>query len=401
MSALTIPEKRLLGAVMEDNRHVQFLGDGVTGAEFMDARVGMIWDKVTAAIAAGQVVDSIWVSNAIMDDPNIRGIGPEEVWDWTPNMPTPPTLAVEYAQAVKLDANRRAVKNNIQAAGQRMTDGDDPLAVAADSARWMQDVVNAGNGTRHLQPKLLREVLEVDDEYDWIIPGLLERQDRLILTGGEGVGKTTFARQLVVLAAAGLHPLRFERMHPVKCLVIDAENTERQWRRYVKGLAFDAAEQGVIDPRDHILMHAGTRLDLTQGPDLAEIHRLIDRHQPDLLYIGPLYKLVPKAIYSDDDAAPLIVALDSLRERGLALVMEAHAGKAKDHAGDRNLEPRGSSQLLGWPEFGFGLRQNRDDPFSVDVVRWRGDREANREWPTVLHRGTPWPWVDGSPTNGD
>jgi replicative DNA helicase len=82
--------------------------------------------------------------------------------------------------------------------------------------------------------------------------------------------------------------------------------------------------------------------------------------------------------------------------------MEAHPGKAKDHGGQRTLEPRGSSQLLGWPEFGLGLREDVDDPEMVDVIHWRGDRIGGRGWPTKMHYGSPWPWVDATPgRNGE
>jgi hypothetical protein len=27
------------------------------------------------------------------------------------------------------------------------------------------------------------------------------------------------------------------------------------------------------------------------------------------------------------------------------------------------------------------------------VTKWRGDREAGREWPHELHRGGPFPWT--------
>ena len=398
---LTVPERALLAIVLMDNRSIEYIPEGINGEMFMDAKAGYIFDKALAEVASGNHVDFVWASNLATDDPFIVNVDPMEIWTLSPDVLPYNPQARDYAEAVAKDATRRALASVSRTISQQLDAGVDPATVAADSVRWTQEVADGSAAGNRLQPKLLRDILSTPDEYDWIIPNLLERQDRLILTGSEGVGKTTFARQIVVCSAAGLHPLTFERMYPVKCLVIDAENTERQWRRYVGSLAANAAEQGTVDPRDFLWIKAGMRIDLTQGPDLAEIHRLIEKHEPDLLYIGPLYKLVPKAIYSDDDAAPLIVALDSLRDRQLALIMEAHAGKAKDHVGDRNLEPRGSSQLLGWPEFGFGLRANRDDPAAVDVVRWRGDREANRMWPTRMVRGLNWPWHDDSNTGGN
>jgi hypothetical protein len=179
----------------------------------------------------------------------------------------------------------------------------------------------------------------------------------------------------------------------VRVLVVDAENTEMQWRREVRLTAERAAaRQGAVDPSQAINITTGTRLDITKGPHLSSIHRLIDRHKPDVLFIGPLYKLVPNAINNDDEAAPLIVALDSLRERGVALVMEAHAGKSAGPNGDRDLRPRGSSALLGWPEFGFGLMPINGRPGAVEMRPWRGGRDRKRQWPRELVRGRLWPW---------
>jgi len=252
----------------------------------------------------------------------------------------------------------------------------------------------ASVGAATLQPKYLEEILAITDTQDWLIPGLLERRDRLILTGGEGSGKSYFSRQLAIAAAAGVHPFDHERIEPVRVLAIDAENSEVQWARNARYVTNMARQHGTADPGKQVLVSAGTRLDLTRQADVDQVHRLMDQHRPDLVYIGPLYKLLAKAINSDDDAAPLIVALDGLRERGVALVMEAHAGHGKSLGGERDLRPRGSSALLGWPEFGLGLRPIEDDDSMVSVIKWRGDRDE-RNWPKHLRRGQAgeMPWM--------
>lgn len=249
-------------------------------------------------------------------------------------------------------------------------------------------------GAAVLNPKYLDEILTITDTQDWLIPGLLERRDRLVLTGGEGAGKSFFSRQLAIAAAAGVHPFHNQRIDPIRVLAIDAENSEVQWARNARYVANMARTYGTVDPGKQVLVSAGTRLDLTRQADLDQVHRLMDQHKPDLLYIGPLYKLLAKAINSDDDAAPLIVALDGLRERGVSLLMEAHAGHGKSLGGERDLRPRGSSALLGWPEFGLGLRPIEDDRDMVAVVRWRGDRDE-RNWPKYLRRGQQgeMPWM--------
>ena len=67
--------------------------------------------------------------------------------------------------------------------------------------------------------------------------------------------------------------------------------------------------------------------------------------------------------------------------------------------GVRDVRPRGSSALLGWPEFGFGIRKDVSvdaNANAFEFVAWRGAREQ-RDWPERLIRGDwslgDWPWV--------
>lgn len=239
----------------------------------------------------------------------------------------------------------------------------------------------------------LGTLLEGTDDYDWLIPGLLEREDRLMLTGSEGGGKTTFFRQVTILAAAGINPMTFEKIEPVKVQVIDAENTERQWRRKVRPLALKAVAAGEVNPLETMHLSFPGRIDISSEKWLGAVHRLIDENKPDLLAIGPLYKMARSAMNTDDDVAPVLAALDSIRERGVALLIEAHAGHSlSGEGGQRNLRPRGSSALLGWPEMGFGLRLDKDEPDVTIIERWRGDRDE-RTWPERIKRGGEWPWT--------
>jgi replicative DNA helicase len=217
-----------------------------------------------------------------------------------------------------------------------------------------------------------------------------------MITGPEGFGKSTLVRQLAITAAAGIHPFREYPIEPARVLVIDAENTEKQWARETSKWANSAETITSENPSENMQLACVRRLDLSKDIDLGQVHRLIDQHQPDVLFIGPLYRLIPRAINSDDDAAPLLANLDTIRDRGIALVIEAHAGHATNPKGERDLRPRGSAALLGWPEFGLGLRRNAKNPLHADLVRWRGDRDQ-RGWPGKLGRAAKqgdqrWPW---------
>lgn len=387
---MSLAEENLLGAIITSPAQtVRAVEGAVSANDFSDPRHGVVFDELVNAVVRGAPVDVVAV------DSHFHGWGvgtlnPVDVWRWVDPVRMVTHNAFQYAQVVRAEAVRRRLGEVISHTSERLQAGEPALDIASSAMTALTGLVD-GAASGGLQAKTLREVLAGEDSYDWIIPNLLERQDRLVVTGAEGAGKTMWMRQLALLSAAGIHPVTFVPIEPVNVLVVDAENTERQWRRATRWIAKNAANEGVRDPADVVHLAAGHRIDITKGPHLSEIHRLIDVHKPDVLFIGPLYKLVARAINSDDDAAPLIVALDSLRERGVALVMEAHAGHAVGASGHRDLRPRGSSALLGWPEFGLGLRPSTDMEGVVDVVRWRGDRDV-RDWPKQMYRGTSWPW---------
>jgi replicative DNA helicase len=386
----TTAERFTLGAVMQDSRTYRLTAGVLSADDFTDGRLGAIFAGIGRMLSSGEHVDAMAVERKFPDW-QIRGIEPAELYVMTSEVPFTHAV-VEYAQQVRDEAVNRKLS---RVARQVMEDVADPATTPPDAVAraiaGLEGVRDSAASGEFIAKKLADILAGVDMDYDWVIEGLLERKDRLIMTGGEGMGKTTFVRQLAILAAAGIHPFDFHQIPPVNVLVVDVENTEKQWRRQAGWMARKARDLGSVDPAETIHLFCSTRLNITKDAHLGEIHRLVDIHKPDVLFIGPLYKMVPKAITNDDDAAPLIVALDSLRERNIALVMEAHAGKGIGGDGERDLRPRGSAALVGWPEFGMGINTTEFEGV-FELKKWRGAREE-RDWPKHMARGGDWPWT--------
>lgn len=379
-------ERDLLTAVLVDSRQYRFTEGLVSRADFSDDRLGVMFEQIGTMIAKGETVGIVAVVDRFPQW-GVRGVDFVEVASWDDGTVSYHGAA-QYARHVRAEALRRAASMVGSILVEESRDAGVAPADSLSKAKTLIEKTLDDASSGLLQAKPLSQILDGSDSYDWVIPDLMEKQDRLILTGAEGTGKSTFARQLCILSAAGVHPTKFGCIEPVRVLVVDAENSERQWRRAARWMVRRAQEMGTVDPSSRVMVAAGRRIDVTRGSHLSEIHRLIDVHKPDLLYIGPLYKITSGAIQTDDDAAPLLVALDSLRERGLAMVMEAHAAKGSSEHG-REWRPRGSAALMGWPEFGLGLSPLTVD--SVEVKRWRGDRDQ-RDWPEAMRQGRDWPW---------
>ena len=95
--------------------------------------------------------------------------------------------------------------------------------------------------------------------------GILERGDRLVWTGFEGLGKSVTMRQLAIGAAAGIHPFTSDPATPRKVLWIDCENSERQGRRHFRKLERVTVAKGRRVPDGGMrLIHRPEGIDLTQ-----------------------------------------------------------------------------------------------------------------------------------------
>ena len=379
---------------------------------------------ISGLLANGQPV----TPDTVLVEAQSRGLVPHRV---------DPTILFECHQVAALPASvpmladrirQLAVARMLSGVGTRLsqrmesawTTGVDPADTAAAIAEVRRACDEADRRTADLTvvpPMGMGEFLAVEDLRSWIIPGLLERMERIILTGAEGGGKTVLCSQLAACMAGGVHPFTAEPLgngqHGIRVLIIDCENSPAQSRRRFRWMVsmVDAARKkhglSPVDWSDHMWIEmrpAG--IDLLDARDTAWLDRTVAAVAPDLLVLGPLYKLHHANINDEAAAREMVWQLDLLRERhGFALLTEAHSGNAQDGNGDRQMRPSGSSLFRRWSEFGFGLRRAKNDPGHaraelVDVVSWRGSREE-RAWPTQLQHGTLLPWMPADPAYYD
>jgi hypothetical protein len=360
----------------------------IGGADFNWPQHEAIWAAMERLEHHGKAIGHPSLIEILKTNPAAMAVLPEIISNYATS-----DEVESYASIVRaLSVRRRTMAElvgAIHAARNPHTNAEGFLAGLVTRFTQLRD---AGSNPQ-IDALTLRELLDAEDEpYDWLIPNLLERGDRLILTGEEGQGKSVLLRQIAVCAAAGLHPFGRGTIEPMKALIIDAENSERQVRRGMRGLVAQVGMRGRRDPRDHVMIECTGRMDITSDMVLSRLHQTIDAQLPDVITIGPMYRLTPKAIQTDDEAAPVLAALDTIKDRGITLLIEAHAGHGHGASGSRNMRPRGSSALLGWPEFGYGLTIDRETEGQFLLERWRGDRDE-REWPRWIEHGKTLPWA--------
>lgn len=358
---------------------------------------------------SGQEVDVVTVYGQCAAQ-GVRGWDAASIFGLTQKVWRPES-ASEVADRIRELSGRRQLLSSLSVATSRLKQGgaDEVRAVTGHLRDACDRAEVSARDRPKTEPQAMQDFLAQQDERHWLVPGLLERMDRTVITGAEGGGKSVLCSQMAACLAGGIHPFGGTVMgdgtHGVRVLVLDCENSPAQSRRryrWVIERVNQVREQHGYPPVDwNEQMRIDMRpagIDLLSGKDVSWLEHSVAACAPDLLVLGPLYKLHHRDPSDEPSAREVAYVIDSLRERyGFALLTEAHAGKAKNDAGQRLMAPIGSSLWLRWPEFGFGLRRAKDDPGKpraelVDVVAWRGAREE-RAWPEKLQMGHTLPWI--------
>lgn len=383
-AAFLVAERMLLSAAFHDHPEVL---DELDLARMSDRYRG-IAHAIRALAGRGEQVTIGTLTSECMT----RGADPA-IATWLMGPVGPETALAAWTSAVGAVGVERAVLR----AGQRLDEGVDPWhaydqlvsevhelprpAGVDGPAWWTWDEVVAMQG--HDEP--------------WVLPGLLQRGERVVLTGVEGGGKTTLAYQLAMGAAYGVSPMDCARTFtPARVMVLDVENWhETQVATHLR--TFDVAYRrhvapGFTDPA--MVLLKARHIDLMAADQRRMLLDAVDAFAPDLLVMGSGYKLVGVEEWRVMATAIQRTADEARARSGCAVVIETHAGHGKD--GDRNgMRPDGSSYWMRWPEFGIGLVmvQSTKGRWVVEMKRWRGDRVTGRDWPAGWRSGGQLPWT--------
>jgi hypothetical protein len=219
--------------------------------------------------------------------------------------------------------------------------------------------------------------------FDWLVPGVLERKERMILTGDEGAGKSTLLSQMAIQLAAGIHPFTGQQIEPTTVLVVDCENSRKELERRFYALRLKAGDR--LQPGRLWVVSFPAGLDLHDIADRNFLDHAVATTQANLLIAGPLYKLANGDPDKEESVKPVTNALDQIRERHeCSIVLEAHLPNDRQAAKGR---PIGSSLWRRWPELGVELQMEGG------LRRWRPPRHETPDLPPALVKGGEWPFT--------
>ena len=377
-------ERAVIAAMLTNRAAVTEATGTLIPTDFYRPSHEIIYDAILALEAKAEPIDVITVADHLATTGQLTTIGGRSTLHDLANQA--PYGPIGYHVDIVQD---RATRRHYVTAGLTI------LQAGYDLARNPQDITETArtaldNATNSRTTAPLGTTIDLflaadtNDEPNWLSPGFLERQDRIIVTAGEGAGKSTLLRQWAVQLAAGIHPFTHAPQTPVRVVLLDLENSERQIRRKIRPLVHQAHG---LNPDNLIIAARPEGIELNQPTDRAWLDTLLDQTRPDILIGGPIYKISGGDPNTEVDSKPAAMALDRARTRyDCALVLEAHTRKSPDgKPASRAKEPFGWSGWMRWPEFGIHLAEGGD------ITHWRGMRDE-RAFPQMLNRGGHWPW---------
>lgn len=386
-------ERAVLGACLVSAEAYRRAAELVSNEDWYIPAHAALWNLIREVAATSGAVDPITVNGALIGaDPHTRRLV---------DAPMIATIyggignaynVAHYAQLIAAAGLRRRLLSAAQSIAQRAMEAEDAL----EAAEWAVTEVSLARDTMTTADPTDVDVHDLIGEStvdDWVLPGLLARGDRFILTASEGLGKSTLLRQIAVCSAAGIHPFQHCPVDPIKVLVVDCENGRKLSRDRYAPLVAQAKLLGAsVEDRLRIDVRP-SGLNLMSSPDAALLLRMVDRVKPDLMLIGPIYRLHEDDPNDEKAARKIAAVLDRARGTGCAIVTEAHTPHT-DGPGGHMLRPFGSSLWKRWPEFGYCLKLTADSDYNArmcKLIPWRGPRDE-RDWPVGLAAGGTWPW---------
>jgi len=393
-------ERAVLGACMVNPKAHQIAAEHITDEDFYLPHHAVLWNMIAECIARDGVADAPLVMaeersyppdrrSRLIDSAYLATLLGQAAL-WASVEPLAQLIAEAAVRRRLIAAHERGLQRAWSGESEVDTliqDGVGDLHAARDNRAGVELWGIPFDEFIHSQP----------DEPEWLIPGLLAKGDRFILTGKEGLGKSTVLQQTALCAAAGVQPFDWhhpeERFTPIKVYMQDCENPDHDLKTRMWPWAKKLRDLGhPVEDRLIVAGH-GNPIDLLDSTTAMSLMRSIEHHQPELVYVGPLYKL-----HMDDEDKALVVkkitgVLDRIRATGAALLCEAHATKEGKRTGD--LAPSGSNIWTAWPEFGRGMLLDADSPDELrrcKLARWRIDR-VERSWPNYIEAGGALPWA--------
>jgi hypothetical protein len=397
-----VAEQAILGAMMSAPGAVVATRARISADVFYQPRNALIFDAMCALDDAGHGVEPRSVYTELARRRQLREVDAVylfELWERTAYAGNLDYFLTEVRSAAKVRAIDKAHVALGQALETARLNGDEDrlLDSVAEQSVALQMLADDPADTRPVGglSTWTEFVTSAAHTGRWIVDGLIQHHDVVLILSAPGAGKSFLSRQVCIAVAAGVHPFRpSRRIPPRRTLLVDLENAPGQVAEetevplhQVKRLGDWAEDRGWVWMRPE-------GLNLRRIADAQLLERVIAETRPDIVACGSLYNAYLRGRDDWDTAAADVQdVFKRLRKRyGVAFWLEHHMPRlaGTGHTGT----PFGGTSWERWPTHGRVLRRAAEKVpiYLLEQNTFRGDRGA-RDFPVGLTRGGTLPWT--------
>ncbi len=222
-------------------------------------------------------------------------------------------------------------------------------------------------------------------ENELLCDRFLSRKGSMLIVGNTGIGKSSLVMQMMIQWALGVGCFGILPARPLKSLLVQGENDEQDLADMRDGVAGSLGlteEQQRLVNRSVVVCHEVERSSEEFVNDVLD--RLIVSHQPDLVWIDPVFQ------YLDGDSNQQDVVSGFLRQQlgsllkrhQCAVILIHHTNKpSRARNGPNNSNPllraydaAGSAEFGNWPRAMLSLQSTNDRAIYKLVAAKRGGR---------------------------
>lgn len=169
-------------------------------------------------------------------------------------------------------------------------------------------------------------------EIDWLVEPIIERFGFSLIGAQKGVGKSLFVTQLALSAAAGTSSFLTEDIKiakPLNALLIQQEVSLPGMKDRLFKMRTEKTFN--LEGRFRQKTTTGAWWNLTNRKDYEKLLRLLEKYNPDILILDPLYTFYPKELNTSGDISPMMKILSDLKSNyNLGLVVVHHFSNKED-----------------------------------------------------------------------
>lgn len=215
--------------------------------------------------------------------------------------------------------------------------------------------------------KYLSEIQDTIPETSWLVKDLISTGGCGIVVGPPKGLKTWLLIDLLVSIATGTQFLgKFEVINKGKVLFFCAEQNEESIKKRVLSVAIT---RGLTESDlSNFLIIAENNMDLSDRGDFSKLIATIDEHQPVLVALDPLRRVMSIDENSSKQVGEILSKIRNVqRELNVSFVLAHHTGKKSQSETILGGQFRGSSDFHSFGDFNFYMQPTKADQKIIKI----------------------------------